>query len=165
MKFLLNLGIESDSKLHEIACMRLAAALRNYLGFNKKLVILVVREMRNGALWLCYTVDGVKCSTFARAQTVARLAAEAPIEQTAINYALAFVKKFYPAIDATIDTSSNAFINPGIIIKIDSLTSYKITASLADSQWHGATTKGRLRSKSSELGILIKSLLGVLGVL
>lgn len=50
----------------EIQKIKLCHTIRVIVGFSKKVVFKLMSEMKNGALWLLYTVDGVKCSTFAK---------------------------------------------------------------------------------------------------
>lgn len=77
MKYVLEVGINPQSKLTELALMRLSVAIRAAVGFNKKVVFKLMVEMKNGCIWLCYSVDGVKCSTFVKAKVFAMLILQA----------------------------------------------------------------------------------------
>lgn len=50
----------------ELERLQVLFALKKVLRVNKKMVFRAMKSMKNGALWLCYAIDGVKCSTFAK---------------------------------------------------------------------------------------------------
>lgn len=80
MKFVINAGIDPTQAVTELALMKLAVAIRSTVGFSKKVVFEMMREMKNGALWVCYSIDGHKCSTFVKAANFARLLNLASVE-------------------------------------------------------------------------------------
>lgn len=97
MKFVLSTGINPQHQLTELALMRLAVAIRASVGFSKKVVFKLMVEMKNGCLWLCYTVNGVKCSTFVRASVFASLLLNAKYQlaQVMSDYVQSLRSKFH----------------------------------------------------------------------
>lgn len=64
----------------ELEMMRICHVIRVVVGFSKKVVFKLMRVMKNGALWLKYSVDGVNCSTFAKSLKVVELVRFAHID-------------------------------------------------------------------------------------
>jgi hypothetical protein len=106
MKFVINAGIDPTQHITELALMKLAVAIRATVGFSKKVVFKMMREMKNGALWICYSVDGHKCSTFVKAANFARLLNLASVElgQIKSDYCKALKVKF-PKIGISLDSN------------------------------------------------------------
>jgi hypothetical protein len=82
----------SNKDLH---CIKLAHTIRIIVGFSKKVMFKAMREMRNGAIWIMYTVDGVQCSTFAKAAKVRTElnAAHISAMDAALKYAVEYFRK------------------------------------------------------------------------
>lgn len=115
MKFVLSTGINPKHQLTELALMRLAVAIRAAVGFSKKVVFKLMIEMKNGCLWLCYAVDGIKCSTFVKARVFASLILNAKYQLAQImsDYCQGLRAKF-PQIGISYDAEDNSvrlFIN------------------------------------------------------
>lgn len=109
MRFVLSTGINPQHRLTELALMRLAVAIRAAVGFSKKVVFKLMVEMRNGCLWLCYTVNGVKCSTFVGASVFASLLLNAKYQlaQVMSDYCQALLARF-PQIGISYDADDNS---------------------------------------------------------
>jgi len=71
----------------QIERMKLAVAIREVCATGKKMIFKEIRAMKNGATWLCYLIDGVKCSTFASAIKIQWILRLADIRDTALAYA------------------------------------------------------------------------------
>jgi hypothetical protein len=68
--------------------MYICASLRTYLRIAKKMTLKDMKFMRNGAVWLCYIIEGVKCSTFAaltRIEKLIKAVSFSAVESTALN--------------------------------------------------------------------------------
>jgi hypothetical protein len=63
----------------ELEMMRICHVIRVVVGFSKKVVFKLMKVMKNGALWLKYSVDGCNCSTFAKALKVVEVIKNAHI--------------------------------------------------------------------------------------
>jgi hypothetical protein len=84
------------NKISEMGQIKLANALRKFLAFGKKLVVIAFKRMSNGALWLCYTVDRIRCSTFIGADNLHQLLISTHPFSAGVSYieavAIAFFK-------------------------------------------------------------------------
>lgn len=58
------MSFSPEMTVNEIAKMRLAIALRATLKIGAKILFRAMKVLKNGALWCCYSINGVKCSTF-----------------------------------------------------------------------------------------------------
>lgn len=93
--------LKQSNKLSDIALMRLAVAIKASIksGFTKRVAFKLIKTMKNGALWVMYTVDNIKCSTFVKATNFAHLVSLASKELTAVKYEYADRLKFsYPTV-------------------------------------------------------------------
>ena len=155
MKFVLNAGINPNQQT-ELALMKLAVAIRATVGFSKKVIFKMIREMKNGALWVCYTVDSIKCSTFVKAANFARLINLASVElgQIKADYCQALKAKF-PKVGISLEANS---IN--LAIPTDSgYVNYYITEGDGN-VWELYTRKGQVpRKRFSSLLAMITELL------
>jgi hypothetical protein len=157
MKFVLNAGINPNQQITELALMKLSVAIRATVGFSKKVVFKMMREMKNGALWVCYAVDGYKCSTFVKASKFAHLlnVASAELSQIKADYCKALKAKF-PKIGINLDSN---IIN--LAIPTDSgYVSYYITEG-NNNAWELSTRKGQSvpRKRFASLPAMISELL------
>lgn len=98
--------LKQSNRLSDIALMRLAVAIKASIrgGFVKRVAFKLMKQMKNGALWVMYTVDNIKCSTFVKASSFAHLVSLASIELTQVKHEyVERLKAMYPGVGVSFE--------------------------------------------------------------
>jgi hypothetical protein len=88
----------------EIAKIRLAIAIRSTIKISRKVLFYVCKTLKNGALWVAYKIDGVKCSTFVSRNVFEEYVKDAAISKEALIAYVDYVKDLfgnYPNLKAS----------------------------------------------------------------
>lgn len=139
MKFL-NQAIDFTN-LNEVVQMRLAEVVRRLAGFSKTTVIKAIKRFRN-AIWICYSIDGVKCSCFFKEATVLRLLATIGDNHASRNFtarAIALIKKANAKVTTEVKSDSTG---NQLIIRFDKLTAYTVSIDVIKNEWLVSSIKG-----------------------